>query len=431
MKQFAFVLFIVLLRLENYSPNIFFKVLPLVLLIPLVVQNFYTAKKIRDPFKLSLFLYLYILLLSIGVIRNNNPNMSALYDFFKLFSFYLIVIAFIQTVNKFLLQKNRNFFDLFFWTIFLPFFGLIVANILGYLLGLNPNKISEVSLGQALFLNQLGINIERVNFPFSPGYNSYSIIVGVLLMISLFGLIYIKKHKILMILGILFSTATILLIDTRSALLYPFVIFISLFFITKKTASPRLLWLIPLICVFGSTLMLLLLNFAAQIPALSFLARSSDDFETGNARSFIWLQSSLEFINFKSIHLIGYGEFGHYKSGASSHWAGLFSRWGDSADFATPHSSFYSILFDYGYIGLGVILLLQYKFLAIIKKNWKEYRELCTLMLAFILYYNLIGVTETAQGFYSPNMLTFFIIFSIFVFMIEHLSKKKSLNKLN
>jgi O-antigen ligase len=266
--------------------------------------------------------------------------------------------------------------------------------------------------------------VSRVSFPFSVGFNTYGTIVGILLTLGLFGTIEFDKYRKAMLLGVVLSTWTLLLTDTRSALFYPYLIFFAHLLFTKRIKRPKLLWIIPGIAAVGPLVFLSVLTLISQIPEISFLSRSSEDLATANSRSLIWFNSSLEFLDFKLLHLIGYGEFGHYESGASKAWGSIFSQWGEAAKMIHPHSIVYSTLFDYGYIGLAVLLTLQFKLIRIIERSWETNRKMCVMSVAFLLYWNLVGITETFTGFYTPNILTLFVTISVLVFQMDRYRPK-------
>jgi oligosaccharide repeat unit polymerase len=384
---------------------------------------FHNLSKLKKKiFKIPLIFYVFLLLILISVLRNNHPEISFPFNIFKIINWGLLIIALHQTINNYLHEKKMDFVKLFLWLLVVPLLGLIILNLIGYFIGLN-NLSFENELGQAVMLASVGINVSRVNFPFSPGFNSYASLVGLLLTFSLYGLFFLKRYKKTFLLSFFLSIITILLVDTRSAFFYPLLILLPLFFHFKNSIRPRLIFLIPILMIVGSTIVLLALFYISQIPELSFLARNSNDLESGNARSFIWLISSLEFLNFEYIHLIGHGEFGHYISGASQKWAPLFVKWNDPK-MVTPHSIFYMVLFDYGYIGLLIILALEYKLLIIIKRNWTKSRDICILLLSFFIYWNLLGITETFFGFYQRNIIMIFYVVCSLGVVIDFQNKK-------
>lgn len=173
--------------------------------------------------------------------------------------------------------------------------------------------------------------------------------------------------------------------------------------------------MIPLIFIIGPFVILSILTYFTNY--LDFLVRNSEDLQTGNARTLIWGFSLLEFSDFKPIHLFGYGEYGHYASGASQHWAYIFGSNLENSELTTPHSIFYSVLFDYGYLGLILLIIYLYSIMKRFKLIEHRNRRMALLGLLFIIYWQLQGITESFYGFYSyPNLFIIMIIFAFFEF---------------
>lgn len=369
---------------------------------------------------------LFIGVIIVGIFRNNNPTGSLFFELNKLLIFVLIVLTANQTIQVSARRGSMPNSDKLINLLFFPLLGLVGINLLGHVLGFQSASTEDLNLGEAVFLSRLGISLERVSFPFSTGFNTYSSIVGILLTMSLFGLSVLKKYRKWMILGVFMSVITLLLSDTRSALLYPFLLYFTYLLFFRDRQRPKVTWLVPFILIAGPLVMLSVLSIIATIPQLEFLARSNEDFATVNSRSIIWLFSSREFLNFKLIHIIGYGEYGHYASGASAFWNDIFGQWGKKSDLITPHSTFYSILFDYGYLGLAIIIFFETRLLRALRQDWDSQPEFSLLSLAILTYWNLVSITETCFGFYTPNILAILVILALLILPSGSTSKLKS-----
>lgn len=428
-RAFSIILFIALLGLEQSSFPMLVKLMPIILLSLFAAYNFAKFKKKRAA-RFPLPILLFVAVIAGGVIRNNNPNTSVFYELNKFSIFFMVVLTAIQTVRYGekggpITKPSKLLSMLYF-----PLLGLVAINLLGYLMGFQSSNTEDINLGEAVFLSRLGIVLTRVSFPFATGFNTYSTIVGIILTISLFGISHFKIYRKWMIIGIALSTITLLLIDTRSALIYPYLLYFASKFFFRSTTKPKFTWLVPFIAVVGPIVMLTVLGAVSSIPQLAFLSRSSEDFTTANSRSVIWLFSSMEFLEFKAIHLIGYGEYGHYASGASSFWNDIFGQWGKKSDLITPHSTFYSILFDYGYVGLTVIIFFELRLIRIIQQIWYTQPELSIMALSILTYWNLVSITETCFGFYTPNILAVLMILAVIIFSFESIKKSKGHNNL-
>ena len=126
------------------------------------------------------------------------------------------------------------------------------------------------------------------------------------------------------------------------------------------------------------------------------------------------------------MHIFGYGDFGHYITGASKLWAHIFGSWDEErALLTTPHSTFYSILYDYGYFGLFVYILFQLKLVNEINKIWFYNKKMGVIFINFLLYWNLVGITETVHGFYIPIVFYFFTLISLIIIKSKMFQNEK------
>jgi O-antigen ligase len=412
-----FIVAFVIYLLHYSSSNFVLKIFPTIIFSVFIFDNIFNVKKKNNKLKFDFTFVLFYFVIIIAALRNSNPSHSGEFNWLRVINFSLILILFGQTFKAYYRLSDTLLF--FIKTIVMPLFILVILNFLGYLLNINNEDNVGIASGEsvAVMMSGIGIHMTRVNFPFSPGYNSYSSLIGILFFISLYGVFFIRRYRRFFFLLVIVSMLTILFVDTRSAFLIPLFL-IPLFYVLRKTKKPKIK-LLPLITVFGNIIIISLLTIVSQIPELSFLERSSGDLETGNSRVIIWGFSALEFFNFKWIHLVGYGEYGHYASGASQGWAYIFSKW-ENPEFTSPHSTLFLILFDYGYLGLLLVVLMQYKIIKAVKCFWNVSRSMSILLISFFLYWNFIGMTESFFGLYTNKIMIVFTLISFYSIQIEN-----------
>ncbi|CAM1348072.1 O-antigen ligase family protein [Tenacibaculum insulae] len=412
MKKFAVIISLFYSNISVVFLGTPLVVLPTLLLIALVVFNALSEQK-NTGFKLPLLMVVFFLLIVIGSLRNNNIGSNFNSIVYQTSKFVFFFIAFIQTLNKSFIQE-KSISDIFNWMIYLPLFFCVFINVSLLTLGFEPevNAVLEGKKNDFVILSGLGIAYNP-EWSFIEGFKGSRSIIGLLLLLSLLKLRNKLLNKTFIYLSIITSVIILLILDTRAALFYPIFIFILVVFFFNKEKPPRFLFVLPFLILYGSNLLLLFLAYISQMEEFSFLARSSEDFATGNSRSLIWGISFLEFFNFKPIHIVGYGEFGHYKSGASILWSAIFSG-DEGGETKTPHSLFYSVLFDYGYIGLLIILLIQRKIIRVIRYTWSKCFHESVYILSFFIYWVLLGITESFFGFYSSNIIFIFVSFCVF-----------------
>ncbi|MGA0557756.1 O-antigen ligase family protein [Larkinella sp. VNQ87] len=284
-------------------------------------------------------------------------------------------------------------------------------NIVFWFLGVTVGQFEETNIGQALIISKIGINIDRVRFPLATGFNSFATLLGGLLTISLTSIRFIPKYKLISISSSIIFFVMLLLIDSRAAIIYPIIIFILTNIIYKKN-NIKLIRFSPLIQIGGPILFMLFFQFASQIALFDSISRSSEEVQTGNSRSLIWAISISKFQDFNIYSLLGHGEYGHYASGASIAWGSFFGRF-ENSDLMHPHNTILMILFDYGLLGIIIYLYLLNCSIKMIIKSWKYDKKFNILIISYLLYFLIIGITESFFGFYYLN--TYYLFFSVLI----------------
>lgn len=425
MSKATISFFLLFIDYQAFSDSAVFRILPVLFLLFIIFENLVETKKgvrLHDPkFRMTLALTLMIV---IGVFFSARQDMSFEFRFFKIITFLTFLLALFSSLEREL--KKNNFVTVFVKIVYLPILLYIALNLGLYFLGI---KGYVDSIGNGLLFSYFGLQIERVKFFLTTGINAYGSLLGCVLNVSLIGLFIVKKYKKIFLSGLIISTISLLLTDSRGPIIYSILVFLLIQFIYSRTSSPKFLWLIPLIGFIGPVITLSTLALLAQSDFGEAISRSSEDLETGNARSIIWTIAFSDFFTFKpEHHIFGYGEFGHYTAGLSQQWAFVFAE-REGSEYMHPHNTFLSIALDYGYFGLVLFLVFQYAVLRYIKSNWNANKSICLVVLANMMYFNLVGIGETMFGFYYKNIIYVFFMINIFVFMMEYQNNTKKLKK--
>ena len=424
MWEIVFTYFIALLYLNRYTDNVVIKFIPTFLLFftgyRLLLKNQLVKKRqeIAVIFKGKLLLLLCLLLL-IGLIRNNNPTTTYTSLLITTLFFCGFLFFMFQVIAQISAKKNQIVY-IYRFLVF-PFVLFFVINLLFWMLKIDPGPNSEagaaVSTNSSIFLKYWGIDVGRVKFPLASGINSYATLLGGIFTIILVYMVILRYRSRTLWISLLITIISLLLTDSRSALIYPVIVCAVLYWSVKRNAIKHIfLW--PFIIVLGPFLLTSLLPILSGYDFFSFLSRSSEDLATGNARFFIWLISLNEFLHFNSMHIFGYGIYGHYKSGASTLWSNFFTSFEDASELVHPHNTALSVLFDYGYFGLIVLYGVLLKIAGLIKRQFKSeenYEKSCVLA-GFLMYFSLISVTESFFVFYYLNTIYYCISFFFLAF---------------
>jgi O-antigen ligase len=414
MSKLIFGILLLFVNIYGLDDSYVMKLLPIFTFLFIIFEEFVLRKTKFILFSKELFFVLVIIIIvSRGTLSSQRTDISFQFNLFKVLSFFLFIAAFTLTIKKYL--KTNSFLKTFLHSVYIPITIFLALNLLLFFLGL---KRQGYEIGNSILLSYLGVTISRVEFFLSVGINAYGVLVGVLFNMSLIGLWIVKKHKKIFTIGLITSFISLLLTDSRGPFLYSVIIFLIIKFIYFKSSKPKLLWLIPIIGLFGPLLMLFTLELLSQTSFGASLSRSPDDLATGNSRAVIWALAISDFFVYKPQHIFGYGDFGHYTAGLSEDWAFVFGD-KEGAEFMHPHNTFISIALDYGYFGLLMITLFQFKILGIIKKIWSKHKNIAAILLGFVIYFNLVGIGETIFGFYYKNVIYVFFMINIFPFIIK------------
>ncbi|HVW97771.1 MAG TPA: hypothetical protein VHA56_17485 [Mucilaginibacter sp.] len=408
--------FFLFLYLDRIVDDTLIKVLPLAILFYLSLKYYIKSSRIKSKVKkrdnTPVIFYLIIALMSIGVLRNNNPLIvsSAVYEIFC--SFILFNVTCYQ-VFKYIDLKYKDGIDVYYYVIMTPFFMFVVLNLLFWALGIRGVDADAPDIGDSVTLSYLGFNVSRVMFPFTNGINAYGSLIGAVFAIQLVYVFVLGRKNLVSFIFLGSFIVTLLLTDSRLAIVFPILVAIGIYFI-KKRKTIKFIRILPWFLIIGPVLLLTLLPLIANNSALQNFSRSSQDLVTGNSRFVIWGFALLELSNFSIFHVVGYGLFGHYASGASLKWAYIFG-FSENSIMIHPHNSVLSVIFDYGYIFLILFMYYLTKTVRFCINYWNIKREAVILYLGFFSYFVVISTTESFFGFYYLNAIYFIFAFFFFI----------------
>jgi O-antigen ligase len=414
-----------LINYDHFSSSIIFRLVPVLLLIFVIINEALINGNVINIFqKKIILLFVFVFIIIIGVLTSSKPLYSVVFKVFKCLSLFVFLLASIIIIYNFRYRGILNVFVKFF---FLPFLFYVTLNLLFFLVGITGDDSVD---SKSVLLSYIGTIGTRVNFYLSAGVNAYGSVLGVLLTFSLVGFGVVKKYKKYFLIGVLVSLISLFLTDSRGPMVYAFLIFFLVRFLSffKK---PIFLNLVPIIGFIGPFILLFFLSLISTTSFGESLSRNSGDFASGNSRLPIWTIAVSDFLVFKpEHHIFGYGEFGHHTSGLSPIWASIFDGQEENHEFIHPHNTFLSIMFDYGYLGLLIYLIFQYKVINIIKRFWQSQKEISMFLLSNLLYFNFVGIGETMFGFYYRNVMYIFFIVNIFALVINLENKPKKYNQI-
>lgn len=262
--------------------------------------------------------------------------------------------------------------------------------------------VIDYESGKALMLGSLGIDHDRVGFLLSSGFNSYGAPMGLLVGLSLLG--YRANRRFYYLLGAAIALASILLTDSRSALLYSVIAVVLSIFISKKRRW-GMGWLAIIIIPFLPFIMATIMALIGQYSDV--LIRSDKDTASLGGRGIVWLIVFEKFRDFDLMQVLGYGHMGQVGAGIGSQMAMTdeFANYAN-ADALSMHNSYLQTLVNYGYLGLCCYLFSIFSSYWLIRKLSRSGQLDSNQTAAFLLVLLIcmfFSNTEAATVF--PNQL--------------------------
>lgn len=362
-----------------------------------------------------LLFYLFLLLLIISLWRTSSFLNSELSVVKNTLSIVLIpVYLYCLYLYK---HKDSDSFEEKLFFVLIHALGIFCAvNLIAF--ALNPT----FGDGNAAIFSLLGINSTKVVFPLYPySHTNFVGSFGGFLVVLSLGYIQNVKNlsstkKMTLWIYLMVGMVVTIMGDSRGTVFgVVFAVFILYFFI--KIKKYRLLKYSVLVVPISHVLFIFTLQFAANSSFGSEISRGKNDLATGNSRKFIYMAANLELARFKPIHMIGYGEYGIYGAGLTKYYMNKFGYETKEKKLisSVAHNTSLQAIFDIGYIGLFVYLLLLFVFFSQSQILFEKGKLHFMLPVYFLLYHIITGVSETRFGNYSPFQNFLFIMVAFIV----------------
>lgn len=412
------------------------KILPYSLIWLFVILNAQNAFDSKGSFILvvlgfKIVFLTFIFAYSVTAIRSQLKHLSLQIEF-KLLTAYIffIVIAYVRAIELdvlslsvivsdiifivfiFMYALKVNLSDLKIVYLFYGMFVYLLANLLLLCIGIENPAVATTLTEEASLLKYFGLEIDRLLFPLSPGAGRVGIgvIAGAVLTYTI-ALLSISNKKPLLLISSLVPLLIILLADTRTSLL-SCLLSLSLFYLTRQL-NFRSIRFLP----FALPLFPMLIMYLSYLAFQSGLAADISREGTGDiasGRSIIWFFAFDELLDYKLIHLIGYGSYGQAISGVSYDYMKMFTLWpNENLELISLHNAAIQMVFDFGYVGLILFMYLMYRLLTIAIDSEDYKMNILAPVLIFIIF---SGMTEATPLLYNADM------FIAFVFISMHLS---------
>jgi hypothetical protein len=250
--------------------------------------------------------------------------------------------------------------------------------------------------GTAIILGSLGFQANRMLLPGAPGTNSYGVLAG-LVMTGGFGLAIKRGNRLVGIAAGAVGLATILLVDSRSAVIYSAITLGII--VTFRPSLHRLLFALPFASV--AVLFASLAGFFRGAHTLPdrFLRSGSEEVSSGRLN--LWIDSIGIISKSAQNFLFGFGSYGDITSGLAARNR-LDVGQQDNSSFGA-HNKFLDDLMDLGIFGAVayvILMLAAIRWLIIDARRTSHF-----VPLLLITYLCLAGISERTPTMYSPDAM--------------------------
>ena len=427
MAYVTFALFFIVVAFRIFiSKNVAVTLLPsVILLLGTVLFSLQKKTKLyigsivnKQDFLLYAF---FVLLLAICTFRSNMPTATIVGNTNDA-AVLLLINLYGYVCFSYLLRRYENVSvtDL---VLLGPIFIFIMA---ASFYVLNYGRLPSVEGSfrtKPLFLTLMGFNVENKVLQFKSGSdkihpNTLGIIAGALLAAYLVSIntfkVYRLRWSVLAALAAL--GAMILIADSRVTVLNT-LITVGMVYALIRYKKLRTLPYLAVVFPFFPFISLFLLEFIASTDLAQLFSKNDagTDIASGSERSTIWAYCLQELVKFKPIHLIGFGDYGHYGAGVSQKYSFVFGP--DGSDSMVTHNAFYQAFFDVGYLGVVTYLAVLYKVAQSAVFLYYQQVAAARLYLGFITYYILSGSFESTFGSYNKLYNLIFLLMCITVFV--------------
>lgn len=432
MMYILMILALLILDLKTLGSDIvLLKVLPSLLLIGIILRYaFFRKGYIYPGYRLSsqklwpLVSYLFIYVLAL--LRTSDPasNLLSILNDTSIMLLLCLAVYIVFSYESKVYLDSSNWYRRVAWVLIGAPSLVIIFHLAYYMMA----QILPIGIdadfgekGDALVLSQFGIHIPKKVLPFSGVHpNTVGIYAGGVWVMTVLATVELPLRfieRLMLFINAFVIGIFILIVDSRATMFNALVSSGLVWLLIRINGLRFLRWSVVLLPFLPFTL-LWLLPLVGQIDGIENVSRSEKDWSTGNGRNYIWEASIETLEDGKPLHLFGYGDFGHYKSGASLRYAYIFGN-KRGADAMVVHNAFLQAIFDVGYIGTLIWLIFLYTNLDRGLRLFNKGVALGGVITGFMFYYLLSGITESAFGQYNRAYHLLFLAISTALLILE------------
>lgn len=275
-------------------------------------------------------------------------------------------------------------------------FALICfVNVLFLIMGIKGISLIEASEPNTM-LSLFGINVDRQKMPLANFYNTVAVMASFVL---INGLTQIKNLNLTEIcFFIIIPALNLILPDSRGAMVSIIISFA--FFHIMNRGYLKIILILTVIFFVANTI---------DLDALDSILIRDGGGTIFTGREVMWGSALIEIMDFKLIHLYGYGAWGQHASGVWDLYE-YFWRYLDGHEGVSLHNSYLQLIIDQGYVGFFSYTLLV---IYLIKRQNKLSNDINNNLILVIFFMYIYGFIELSLLFYHEwNLIIFCAVFA-------------------
>ncbi len=415
MKELGYVIFI--LPVVAYIAWYTFKAV--------ITGDFRVAKfLIRGSNRLhSTLLLLFIISLIVGILIaaffGSRPWIIAIAEIFMLISLTIFL-----TLNVGVALYRPNGLSHLFAAYFMSLSVYVGINVIAAIAGF------ESLIGELRYSREFEAIFSpfstRIFFPFTLSGQYFSIIAGILIILSFTYPLKLNRSIFRRTIVIFLGVFVLISHSARAPILALFIVF--LFSILSNRYKNISLYFFVTLLIFFPFVFIVFdigggVDFFIESLGLDF-SRSEGDVSSLSNRDLIWssafdhMQNNASPLNY----IFGYGAYSHITSGVVREYSWLFSSSYVDLEYPHFHSSYIQVFMDFGVIGMIFFIFFLWvliaQFLRINQSDDIHYRESSALMIVFF-YICICAVTEVIVGYFAIDILLLFLVINMFVMAVR------------
>jgi O-antigen ligase len=312
---------------------------------------------------------------------------------------YFGMVVFAVWAVRVLAARTRIHIDAFTAT-YRVLWWYCAANLVLWMAGLENPTFFGATREPSQLLALFGVSALRVQFPLAWGVNSFGVIAGVTMAISLVRAAKVHSDRWREVAASAVPFLCLVLMDSRGALVTSFLTVLMVTFARRwSTVAIVAFWALGIGFVV----------FSEYMPALTFGVREGTT-STFTSRELIWAVGVQQLADFRPELVFGYGMVGQFESGAYLLYEALFKEYVDRPELISLHNTYLQSGLDTGYVGLALLVMFLVTTIRGLDQIARQANWTYSAALAAVIIMAVNGLTEITVNIYQPWLALLLVV---------------------